>query len=135
MSCWSIFGAILKHFGAKTTEIASKYAPQRRVYARSVQKGPIDGTHGILEHFEAFPGSESHKNRFETRATATGLRALGPDGSHRCAQARYSHEHGRPEAPARKHASHMNMDAWRRQRATTLVKGPWTPGGASAQAR
>eukprot|EP00661_Eupelagonemidae_sp_cell13_P016853 gene16853-biopygen18827 len=29
----------------KPTEITSKDAPQRRVYARSLQKGPIDGTH------------------------------------------------------------------------------------------
>eukprot|EP00661_Eupelagonemidae_sp_cell13_P017253 gene17253-biopygen17320 len=41
----SFFEAFLEHFEGKTTEFASKHAPQRRVYARSVQKGPIDGTH------------------------------------------------------------------------------------------
>eukprot|EP00661_Eupelagonemidae_sp_cell13_P025405 gene25405-biopygen20982 len=40
------FWSILKHFrGQKAAKIASKHAPQRRVYARSVQTGPIDGTH------------------------------------------------------------------------------------------
>eukprot|EP00661_Eupelagonemidae_sp_cell13_P000361 gene361-biopygen15136 len=33
----------------------------------------------FLKHF----GAKTHQNRFETRATATGLRALGPEGSHR----------------------------------------------------
>eukprot|EP00661_Eupelagonemidae_sp_cell13_P024404 gene24404-biopygen8940 len=49
---WHAGDVILKHFWSicgvflhtKTTKIASKHAPQRRVYARSVQKGPIDGT-------------------------------------------------------------------------------------------
>eukprot|EP00661_Eupelagonemidae_sp_cell13_P012768 gene12768-biopygen4966 len=47
---WHAEDVILEHFGSifgaflepKTTKIASKHAPQRRVYARSVQKGPID---------------------------------------------------------------------------------------------
>eukprot|EP00661_Eupelagonemidae_sp_cell13_P007836 gene7836-biopygen18075 len=43
---WSIFWSIPE---TKTTKIASKHAPQRRVYARSVQKGPIDGTHGCTQ--------------------------------------------------------------------------------------
>eukprot|EP00661_Eupelagonemidae_sp_cell13_P023058 gene23058-biopygen8826 len=33
----------------KTTKIALKHAPQRRVYARSLQKGLLDNTHGILD--------------------------------------------------------------------------------------
>eukprot|EP00661_Eupelagonemidae_sp_cell13_P011376 gene11376-biopygen7845 len=33
----------------------------------------------FLEHFE----DKTHENRFETRATATGLRTLGPEGSNR----------------------------------------------------
>eukprot|EP00661_Eupelagonemidae_sp_cell13_P022311 gene22311-biopygen5735 len=43
---WEHFEAFSEYFGIKTTKIASKDAPQRRVYARSPQKGPIDGTHG-----------------------------------------------------------------------------------------
>eukprot|EP00661_Eupelagonemidae_sp_cell13_P005310 gene5310-biopygen23686 len=37
MSFLEHFGAFLEPFGAKTTKIASKYASQRRVYARSLQ--------------------------------------------------------------------------------------------------
>eukprot|EP00661_Eupelagonemidae_sp_cell13_P020100 gene20100-biopygen19089 len=37
-----IFEAFLEYFGDKNTQTDSKHAPQRRVYARSVQKGPID---------------------------------------------------------------------------------------------
>eukprot|EP00661_Eupelagonemidae_sp_cell13_P020958 gene20958-biopygen22151 len=50
---WHAEDLILEHFWSllepKTTEIASKYAPQRRVYARSLQKCPIDGTHGCAQ--------------------------------------------------------------------------------------
>eukprot|EP00661_Eupelagonemidae_sp_cell13_P013096 gene13096-biopygen23021 len=49
-----IFEVFSEHFWRfmepKPTKITSKYAPQRRVYARSVQKGPIDGTHGTLQN-------------------------------------------------------------------------------------
>eukprot|EP00661_Eupelagonemidae_sp_cell13_P008341 gene8341-biopygen4623 len=37
-----IFEAFLEHFGDKNHKIASKHAPQRRDYACSVQKCPID---------------------------------------------------------------------------------------------
>eukprot|EP00661_Eupelagonemidae_sp_cell13_P024379 gene24379-biopygen8937 len=49
---WVYFGYIwvAEHSRCqKTTKIASKHAPQRRVYARSVQKDPIDGTHGCAQ--------------------------------------------------------------------------------------
>eukprot|EP00661_Eupelagonemidae_sp_cell13_P015840 gene15840-biopygen17213 len=59
---WHAEDAILEHFlsnfGAfletKTTKIASKHAPQRRVYARSVHKGRIDGTHGTARPWSLF---------------------------------------------------------------------------------
>eukprot|EP00661_Eupelagonemidae_sp_cell13_P025611 gene25611-biopygen22501 len=96
----SLGGSFLTLFeelqGPQTTGIAWKHAQQRRAYARSLQQCPIDGTHGIpgwqlagqpggtfmtlLEQFDA----KQRYNRFETRATATGLRTLAPNVSYRC---------------------------------------------------
>eukprot|EP00661_Eupelagonemidae_sp_cell13_P008525 gene8525-biopygen16637 len=77
-----IFEAFLEHFGYKTTKIASKHAPQRRVYARSVQKGLIDGTHGIpsrngmprmsfLKHFCSISDTKPQKSLRNTRHSSS----------------------------------------------------------------
>eukprot|EP00661_Eupelagonemidae_sp_cell13_P014285 gene14285-biopygen557 len=66
----------LKHFWSilepKPTKLDSKHAPQRRVYALSVQKGPIDGTHGCAQkmYVQFPPGrlldrAHARKMRFE----------------------------------------------------------------------
>eukprot|EP00661_Eupelagonemidae_sp_cell13_P009540 gene9540-biopygen15257 len=95
---WHTEQVILKHFlenfGDKNPQIASKHAPQRRVYARSVQTGPIDDrAHARKMRFEECDpqNTGNHQNaeihagccpRMAYRA-ATGLRTLGPEGSHR----------------------------------------------------
>eukprot|EP00661_Eupelagonemidae_sp_cell13_P024428 gene24428-biopygen23897 len=43
---WSILEHFWSILGKKTTKIAPKDAPQRRVYARSLQNGPIDVSTG-----------------------------------------------------------------------------------------
>eukprot|EP00661_Eupelagonemidae_sp_cell13_P012606 gene12606-biopygen3447 len=53
----------------------------------------------ILEHFE-----DKNHNLFETRATATGLRTLGPEGSHRwtCPRHARAMPAPRPRHPSQK---------------------------------